>query len=69
MEGYNMSSYKLSAEERCILLRSLWSKERELEKHLALKRELNSPSDIIKSYEDELEMVRKLDQKFIDWSI
>lgn len=64
-----MNEYKLSAEERCILLRSLWSKERELEQHLALKRELNSPSDIIKSYEDELEMVRKLDSKFIEWSI
>ncbi len=64
-----MSTYKLSAEERCILLKSLWAMEREIEKHLNLKRELNSPSDIIKSYEDELEKVRNLDSKFIEWSI
>lgn len=64
-----MNEYKLSAEERCILLRSLWAKERELERDLELKRKLDYPTDIIKSYEDELEMVKKLDQKFLDWSI
>lgn len=61
--------YKLSAEERCLLLRSLWSKERELERDLALKIELESPSDIIKNYQDELVMLRKLESKFLDWSI
>lgn len=64
-----MNTYKLSAEERCLLLRSLWAKERELEAHLKLKIELDSPSDIIESYKKELELVRKLDNKFIEWSI
>lgn len=64
-----MSTYKLSAEERCLLLRSLWAKERELESHLKLKIELDSPSDIIENYKKELELVRKLDSKFIEWSI
>ncbi len=64
-----MSTYKLSAEERCLLLRSLWAKERELEAHLKLKIELDSPSDIIEDYKKELESVRKLDSKFIEWSI
>ncbi len=64
-----MSTYKLSAEERCLLLRSLWAKERELEAHLKLKIELDSPSDIIEDYKKELELVRKLDSKFIEWSI
>jgi hypothetical protein len=64
-----MSTYKLSAEERCLLLRSLWAKERELEAHLKLKIELDSPSDIIEDYKKELELVRNLDSKFIEWSI
>ena len=64
-----MSEYKLSAEERCLLLRSLWAKERELEAHLKIKIELESPDDIIKNYRDELAMVRNLESRFIDWSI
>lgn len=62
-------SYKLSAEERCLLLRSLWAKERELEEHIKLKIELDSPSDIINDYKKELELVRKLDNEFLNWSI
>lgn len=64
-----MNEYKLSSEERCLLLRALWAKERELESQLKMRIEQNYPDDIIKNYRDELEIVKRLDDKFIQWSI
>jgi hypothetical protein len=64
-----MNEYKLSSEERCLLLRALWAKERELESQLQLRIELDSPIDIIEDYRKQLELVKNLDDKFLQWSI
>ncbi len=60
---------KLTAEQRVIILQSLWCRERELEQVLNRRIEQGFDDDIIEQYRSDLEKTKELSDNFLNLGV
>lgn len=59
----------LTAEQRVIILQSLWCRERELEQVLKRRIEQGFDDDIIEQYRSDLEKTKELSDNFLNLGV
>ena len=59
----------LTAEQRVIILKSLWCRERELESALNFRIEHEFDNDIIEQYRSDLAKTQELSNTFLEWGV
>ena len=59
----------LTAEQRVIILQSLWCRERELENALNFRIEHEFDNDIIEKYRSDLAKTQELSNTFLEWGV